>query len=280
MSIGTLAQAFVAGAKAHKPEIMIGIGIGCGVGAVVMAAKETPACLEAFEAEEKPVIVEKNEAGEETVIELPLDWKTKGKIFAKYYWLVALLEGLSVFFICFGAKIRLDGYTTLLAMYGLKKVELDDIKRVISEHPENWQKKFNEKMAESHLAQTEIEDIPEERMSNTEVPMPLPLFFDDQARVYFRMSDEELRDAVAEYINVVYTDPFQEASINTWMSYLDHEPIMNGDYVLINREDELKSGALKYNQVGVKEAPNGEPCRVMKWSWGFQTDTRCAYGDI
>ena len=139
-------------------------------------------------------------------------------------------------------------------------------------------------MAESHLAASDPKDIPPERMSDTDVPMSLPLFWDDQAKVYFRMSEEELRDAIAELTHRISTDPFQSTSMNDWMEIIGHEPVQGGDYQLLTLENEGAEGALKYNQIGVKEAPNKEPCRMMKFSWDYHADLRGmsigAYGDI
>lgn len=286
MGIETLAKAVVAGAKAHKPEIMIGVGLAAGIGAVVVAAKETPACLEAFDKakEEQSQFVELPSTGTEVKVEMDLDWKTKLLIIAKSYWGAMALEIISILFITGGTKIRLDGYTALVTLYGLTKAERDDLKKVISEQPKNWQKNFTEKMAESHLADSDPKDIPPERMSNTDVPMALPLFWDDQAKVYFRMSEEELRDAIAELTHRISTDPFQSTSMNDWMEIIGHEPVQGGDYQLLTLENEGADSALKYNQIGVKEAPNKEPCRMMKFSWDYHVDLRGmsigAYGDI
>lgn len=281
MEVNTVVKTIIAGAKAHKPEIMIGIGLAAGIGAIFVAAKETPVCLETFaKAEEEQPILQEEVDGEIVEIRIPLDFKTKAIIFAKSYWLAALLETLSIFFIVYGSKIRLDGYTALVALYGLTKAERDDLKKIIDAHPDNWKKKFNEKAAEIHMAETTPEDIPEPRMSNTEVPMPLPLFWDDQAKVYFRMTEEELRDAVAEFTSRVTSDPFQAATINDWMEIIGHEDIRNGDYDIMNGSGELKYGPLKYHQIGVKEAPNKEPCRMMKFNWDYCTDTRVMYDNV
>lgn len=286
MGIEAVAKAVVAGAKAHKPEIMIGIGLATGLGAVVAAVKETPACLEAFEKEkeEQAKFVEMPSTGTEVKVEVELDWKTKLLIYAKSYWVAAALEVISILFITGGTKIRLDGYTALATIYGITKAERDDLKKIISEQPKNWQKNFTEKMAESHLAASDPKDIPPERMSDTDVPMSLPLFWDDQAKVYFRMSEEELRDAIAELTHRISTDPFQSTSMNDWMEIIGHEPVQGGDYQLLTLENEGAEGALKYNQIGVKEAPNKEPCRMMKFSWDYHVDLRGmsigAYGDI
>lgn len=283
MGIEAVAKAVVAGAKAHKPEIMIGIGLAAGVGAVVAAVKETPACLEAFEKEkeEQAKFVELPSTDTEVKVEVELDWKTKLFIYAKSYWVAAALEVISILFIAGGTKIRLDGYTALATIYGITKAERDDLKKIISEQPKNWQKNFAEKMAESHLAASDPKDIPPERMSNTDVPMSLPLFWDDQAKVYFRISEEELRDALAEFTFKIDTDPFQATSMNDWMSILDHEEVANGDYYLMLANDpDAADGPLKYNQIGVKEAPNGEPARMMKFSRDYHLDERGLYSNI
>lgn len=282
MSIEAVAKALLAGAKAHKPEIMIGIGLVTGFGAVVVAAKETPACLEAFEKakEEQTTTVELPATGEEVEVTVDLDWKTKLVIFAKHYWGAGALELISIIFILFGTKIRLDGYTALFTLYGLTKAERDDLKKVISEQPKTWQKNFTEKMAESHLAESDPKDIPPERMSNTDMPMSLPLFWDDQAKVYFRMTEEELRDAVAEFTFKIDTDPFQATSMNDWMSIIDHEEVANGDHYIMIANDPDWDGPLKYNQIGVKEAPNKEPARMMKFSRDYHIDTRGLYPNL
>ena len=286
MSIEAVAKAIVAGAKAHKPEIMVGIGLATGIGAIFAAVKETPACIEAFDQakEEQAKFVELPSTGTEVKVEVELDWKTKLFIYAKSYWLAAALEIISVAFIAGGTKIRLDGYTALATIYGLTKAERDDLKKIISEQPKNWQKNFTEKMAESHLASSDPKDIPPERLSDTDVPMSLPLFWDDQAKVYFRMNDDELRDALAEITHRISTDPFQQTSMNDWMDIIGHEPVAGGEYQLLTCENEGADGALKYTQIGVKEAPNGEPCRMMKFSWEYHADLRGmtigAYGDI
>lgn len=268
MSVKTLMSALGNGVKTHKPEIMIGLGLAAGVGAVFMAAKETPACLSAVnEAEaEIPEITEKNENGEDVVIKLNLDWQTKTLIYVKHYWRAFALEAASICLIIFGSKGRLDSYTAIAALYGVTRTELDDLKQVISEQPENWKKKFREKMAESHVEHSDPKDIPDPRMSNAEVPMPLPLFYDDQAKVYFRMSEEDLRDAVAEFTDLIDTDPFQATSMNDWMRIIDHEDVVAGDHYIMTRNDPDWDGALKYKQIGVKEAPNGEPARMMSFS--------------
>lgn len=286
MNVKALGKTIIAGAKTHKAEIMIGLGLAAGVGAVVVAIKETPACLEAFEKEkeEQAQFVELPSTGTEVKVEVDLDWKTKLLIFAKSYWGAAALEILSILLVAYGSKVRLDSYTALAAIYGITKAERDDLKKIISEQPKNWQKNFREKMAESHLAESDPADIPAERMSNAEVPMALPLFWDDQAKVYFRMTEEDLRDAVAEITHRINTDPFQQTSMNDWMEIIGHEPVTSGEYQLLTCENEGADGALKYNQIGVKEAPNGEPCRMMKFSWEYHADLRGmsigAYGDI
>ena len=283
MGIEALAKAVVAGAKAHKPEIMIGIGLAAGVGAVVAAVKETPACLEAFEKEkeEQAKFIELPSTGTEVKVEVELDWKTKLFIYAKSYWVAAALEVISILFIAGGTKIRLDGYTALATIYGITKAERDDLKKIISEQPKNWQKNFTEKMAESHLAASDPKDIPPERMSNTDVPMALPLFWDDQAKVYFRMSEEDLRDALAEFTFKINTDPFQATSMNDWMSIIDHEGVTNGDfYIMLTDDPDSADGPLKYNQIGVKEAPNGEPARMMRFSRDYNIDTRGLYTNV
>lgn len=285
IDVKALGAAFVAGVKTHKPEIMIGFGLAAGVGAVVMAAKETPACLEAFEkaeaeAAEKTTTVQ---VEEDKYVEVPeeLNWKQKVLIFGKYYWSVIVLEGASIFLIVYGSKIRFNGYTALMTVYGLTKAELDDLKQVISEQPENWKKKFTEKIAESHIDKTEAKDVPAECMTNTEVPMPKPLFWDDQARVYFRMSEAELRDALAEFTFKIDTDPFQATSMNDWMAIIDHEEVANGDYYLMLANDpDAADGPLKYNQIGVKESPTGEPARAMKFSRDYHPDTRGLYPNL
>ena len=273
MSISTLAKGLVEGAKMHKPEIMIGIGVVSSVGAVAMAIKDTPACLDAFDAaKEEAKVVEVDEDSNERVVELPLDWKTKAIIFGKSYWKTALLEALSIFFITCGAKIRLDAYTALLGykvLYSATKADLDDLTQLISEQPENWQKKFREKAAESHMAQTTAEDVPAPKMSDAEVPMAIQLRWDDQARVYFRLTDEELRDALAEFTNMASTDPFQTTSMNDWMRIIGHEDVVNGDYHLMQ-----VNGPLKYNQIGVKESPTGEPAVMMRFSEEYVIDSR------
>lgn len=283
MGIEALAKAIVAGAKAHKPEIMIGAGIATGLGAVVAAAKETPIFLEAFEKEkeEQTKIVELPSTETEVQVDVKLDWKTILLIFAKSYWGAAALEIISILFIVKGTKIRLDGYTALATIYGITKAERDDLKKIISEQPKNWQKNFTEKMAESHLAASDPKDIPPERMSNTDVPMSLPLFFDDQAKVYFRMSEEDLRDALAEFTFKINTDPFQATSMNDWMSIIDHEGVTNGDfYIMLTDDPDSADGPLKYNQIGVKEAPNGEPARMMRFSRDYHIDTRGLYTNV
>lgn len=283
MGIEALAKAIVAGAKAHKPEIMIGAGIATGLGAVVAAAKETPIFLEAFEKEkeEQTKIVELPSTETEVQVDVKLDWKTVLLIFAKSYWGAAALEIISILFIVKGTKIRLDGYTALATIYGITKAERDDLKKIISEQPKNWQKNFTEKMAESHLAASDPKDIPPERMSNTDVPMSLPLFFDDQAKVYFRMSEEDLRDALAEFTFKINTDPFQATSMNDWMSIIDHEGVTNGDfYIMLTDDPDSADGPLKYNQIGVKEAPNGEPARMMRFSRDYHIDTRGLYTNV
>ena len=108
--------------------------------------------------------------------------------------------------------------------------------------------------------------------------MPLQLFFDDQAKVYFRLSEEDLRDALAEITHVVETDPFQATTMNDWMRILDHEEVQNGDYYIFSVED--AEGPLKYNQIGVKEAPNGEPARMMKFNRDYRLDTRGMYTNV
>ena len=283
MGIEALAKAIVAGAKAHKPEIMIGAGIATGLGAVVAAAKETPIFLEAFEKEkeEQAKFVELPSTGTEVEVDVKLDWKTVLLIFAKSYWGAAALEIISILFIAKGTKIRLDGYTALATIYGITKAERDDLKKIISEQPKNWQKNFTEKMAESHLAASDPKDIPPERMSNTDVPMSLPLFFDDQAKVYFRMSEEDLRDALAEFTFKINTDPFQATSMNDWMNIIDHEGVTNGDfYIMLTDDPDSADGPLKYNQIGVKEAPNGEPARMMRFSRDYHIDTRGLYTNV
>ena len=283
MGIEALAKAIVAGAKAHKPEIMIGAGIATGLGAVVAAAKETPIFLEAFEKEkeEQTKTIELPSTGTEVQVDVKLDWKTVLLIFAKSYWGAAALEIISILFIVKGTKIRLDGYTALATIYGITKAERDDLKKIISEQPKNWQKNFTEKIAESHLAASDPKDIPPERMSNTDVPMSLPLFFDDQAKVYFRMSEEDLRDALAEFTFKINTDPFQATSMNDWMSIIDHEGVTNGDfYIMLTDDPDSADGPLKYNQIGVKEAPNGEPARMMRFSRDYHIDTRGLYTNV
>ena len=283
MNLKTLGKAVVAGAKTHKAEIMIGMGLAAGVGAVIVAVKETPACLEAYDAakEEQSTFVELPSSGTEVKVDGNVDLKTKVIIFAKHYWGAAALEALSIFLVVYGSKVRLNGYTALAAMYGVTKAELDDLKQVISEQPENWKKKFTEKMAESHMEKTKPEDVPAECMTNTEVPMPKPLFWDDQARVYFRMSEAELRDALAEFTFKIDTDPFQATSMNDWMEIIDHEDVTNGDYYLMLANDpDAADGPLKYNQIGVKESPTGEPARMMKFSRDYHLDERGLYSNI
>lgn len=281
MSVNTLVKTVVAGAKAHKPEIMIGAGIVAGAGAIFMAVKETPACLDAFdkaEADLKEVEVEVD--GEAVMVKPDLDWKTKLFIFGKHYWPVFLLEGASIFLIVCGSKIRLNGYTALAAVYGLTKAELDDLKQVISEQPENWRKKFTEKVAESHIDHTKPEDVPAERMSNADVPMPLQLFWDDQAQVYFRISEEDLRDAMADFIHMSGSDPFQSTSMNDWMRLIGHEDVVTGDYYLMTLDNPACDEPLKYRQIGVKEAPTGEPARVMRFNYDYHLDTRGMYSEV
>ena len=286
MNVKTVAKAIVSGVKAHKPEIMIGIGLAAGAGAIAVAIKEAPACLDAFEQakEDATRVVELPVSKEEVEVQCDLTLKEKFFIFARYYWGVAALETASIVLIVWGSKIRIDSYTALAAIYGITKAERDDLKKIISEQPKNWQKNFNEKRAESHLADSDPKDIPPERMSNTEVPMALPLFWDDQAKVYFRMSDDELRDALAEITHRISTDPFQQTNMNDWMDIIGHEPVAGGEYQILTCENEGAEGALKYTQIGVKEAPNGEPCRMMKFSWEYHADLRGmtigAYGDI
>lgn len=280
MRVNELFNVVMASAKAHKPEIMIGLGLASGAGAIFAAINQTPVCIEAFEKAEAemPEIPQVNEDGSAEVIKLDLDWQTKLLIYAKHYWPTAVLELISIFCIAYGSKIRLDGYTALAALYGATKVELDDLKQVISEQPENWKKKFDEKRAESHLEKSNPEDIPAPSMSNTEVPMPNQLFWDDQAKVYFRFSEEELRDAVAEITHRISTDPFQATTMNDWMRTIDHEEVQNGDYYIFSVED--SSEPLKYKQVGVKEAPNGEPARIMKFNRDYHLDTRGMYPSV
>lgn len=282
MSIEALVKTVVNGAKKHKPEIMVGVGIAAGVGAVIVAVKETPACVVAFEEakEERKVVVEVTENGDEVVKSIKLDWETRLWIIAKYFWPVVLLEGASIFFIVYGTKIRFDGYTTLAALYGITKAERDDLKKVIAAQPANWQKKFAEAKAESHINETKPEDVPEKKMSSTEVPMPLQLLWDDQARVYFRMSEEDLRDAVAEFTHMINTDPFNTTTMNDWMDIIGHEHVINGDYYIFSMEDTTSEGALKYNQIGVKESPTGEPARMMKFSWEYHLDTRGMFSEV
>lgn len=284
IDVKALGTAFVAGVKTHKPEIMIGFGLAAGVGAVVMAVKETPACLEAFEKAEAEVAEKTTmvKVEEDKYVEVPeqLDWKQKVLIFGKYYWSVIALEGASIFLIVYGSKIRFNGYTALMTVYGLTKAELDDLKQVISEQPDNWKKKFREKVAESHVDKSDAKDVPAECMTNAEVPMPKPLFWDDQARVYFRLSEEELRDALAEFTNKIMTDPFQTTSMNDWMEIIGHEDIANGDYYLMTLQDPDWDGALKYNQIGVKPSPTGEPARMMTFSKDYHLDTRGMYATI
>lgn len=282
IDVKALVKGLRAGVKAHKPEIMIGTGLIVGVGAVVVAAKETPACLEAFDVakEEAQVKTVNEETGEETVVQLELDWPTKLIVFAKHYWGAMALEALSIFLIIWGSKVRLDGYTALVTLYGLTKAERDDLKKFISEQPKNWQKNFMEKRAEYNLAHSDPKDIPEPRMSNTDVPMSLPLFWDDQAKVYFRLSEEELRDALADFTNKIMSDPFQATSMNDWMEIIGHEEVANGNYYLMTLNDPDWDGALKYNQIGVKEAPNKEPARMMRFSKEYHLDTRGMYYTI
>lgn len=282
MSANTLFTAAKAGFKAHKPEIMIGIGITAGVGAIFVAVKETPACLNAFDKAEAeaPTVTETNEAGEEQTIQLKVEWKTKLLIFAKYYWKAALLEAASIFFIVYGTKVGVDGYAALAAIYGATKADLDDIKQVISEQPENWRKKFAEKAAESHLEHSDPNDIPAPRMSDADVPMPLPLFYDDQAKVYFRMSEEDLRDAIADFSHMVGTDPFQATSMNDWMRIIGHEEVVDGDYRIMAMTDPNWDGALKYQQINVKDSPIGEPARVMSFNKEYIIDSRGMYSNV
>lgn len=282
VNVKALTQAVVAGAKAHKPEIMIGIGLATGIGAVVMAAKETPACLEAFDKAkaEAQVTTVNEETGDEMIVQLDIDVPTKLLIFAKSYWGAMALEILSIIFIIWGSKGRLDSYTAMAALYGITKADLDDLKKFISEQPKNWQKNFVEKKAEYNMAKSDPKDIPPERMSNTDMPMSLPLFWDDQAKVYFRMSEEELRDALAEYTNKIMSDPFQATSMNDWMDIIGHEAVANGDRYLMTLNDPDWDGALKYNQIGVKEAPNKEPARMMTFSKDYHLDTRGMYYTI
>lgn len=285
MNGSTLFKTIAAGVKAHKPEIMVGLGIAAGAGAIFAAVKETPACLEAFEkAEAEQPAVQEEINGEIVETPVPLDFKTKALIYLKHLWPVLVLEGISIFLIVDGTKIRFSDYTALAAIYGVTKAERDDLKKIIAAHPENWKKKFAEKGAEMHLGESDPKDIPAPRMSDAEVPMALPLFWDDQAKVYFRMSEEELRDAVADFTHDVTTDPFQATTINSWMERIHHEDILNGEYLIMTGEDEFKMGALKYQQIGVKEAPNGEPARMMKFSWDYHVDMRglsiSEYNDI
>lgn len=281
MGVNTLVKAIVSGAKAHKSEIMIGAGLVSGAGAIFTAVKETPACLNAYhKAEDEMPTTTVMDGDEEVEVKLNLDWKTKLLIFGKYYWPTLVLEGTSIFLIVWGTKIRLNSYTALAAVYGLTKAELEDIKQVISEQPENWKKKFTEKMAESHLEHSDPEDIPEPKMSNTEVPMPLPLFWDDQAKAYFRLSEEELRDAVAEFTHQIFTDPFQSTSMNDWMRIIGHEEVPSGDYYLMSNGDTDWDGPLKYQQIGVKESPTGEPARMMRFSQEYHLDTRGMYSEV
>lgn len=283
VDVKTLAKGFVAGVKTHKPEIMIGIGLAAGVGAIIVAVKETPACLEALDKAEAetPVIVEKLEDGSEVEVHEALNWKTKVVIIAKHQWGAAALEALCIFLVVYGSKLRFDWYAKMVTIYGVTKAELDDIKQVIAEQPENWKKKFTEKMAESHIEHSDAKDVPPECMTNTEVPMPKPLFWDDQAKVYFRMSEEELRDAIADFTFKIDTDPFQATSMNDWMAIIDHEEVANGDYYLMLANDpDAVDGPLKYNQIGVKEAPTGEPARAMKFSRDYHLDQRGLYPNL
>lgn len=281
MGVNTLVKTIVAGAKAHKSEIMIGAGLVSGAGAIFMAIKETPVCLDAYhKAEDEMPTTTVMNGDEEVEVKLNLDWKTKLLIFGKYYWPTLVLEGASIFLIIWGTKIRINSYTALAAVYGLTKAELEDIKQVISEQPENWKKKFTEKMAESHLEHSDPKDIPDPRMSNTEVPMPLPLFWDDQAKAYFRLSEEELRDAVAEFTHQIFTDPFQSTSMNDWMRIIGHEEVPSGDYYLMTNGDADWDGPLKYQQIDVKESPTGEPARMMRFSQEYHLDTRGMYSEV
>ena len=282
MSISTLWNAAKAGVIAHKPEIMIGVGVTAGVGAIFMAVKETPACVTAIDKAkaETPAIIEINPQGEDVEIHTDLNWKIRLLIYLEHYWKAALLEATSIFLIIYGSKIRLDGYAALAAVYGMTKSELDDLKQVISEQSDNWKKKFTEKIAESHVEHSNLEDIPEPRMSNADVPMPLPLFWDDQAKVYFRATEEDLRDAIAEFTHMISTDPFSATSMNDWMRLIDHEEVVTGDHYLMTMNDPDWDGALKYNQVGVKESPSGEPARMMRFSQEYHLDTRGIYSEV
>lgn len=282
MSVKTLMDAAKTGLQTHKPEIMIGIGLAAGVGAVVVAIRETPACLEAFDKAEAeaPTFTETNDKGEEVEIKVSLDWKTKLTIFGKSYWKAALLEVASIFFIVCGTKIGIDAYCALAALYGATKADLDDVMQVISEQPDNWKKKFHEKMAESHMNHSNPEDVPESKMSDADVPMPLPLFWDDQAQVYFRMSEADLRDCIAEFTHMISTDPFGATSMNDWMRLIGHDDVVDGDYHLMAPDDPTWDGALKYQQIGVKEAPTGEPARQMRFSREYRLDTRGLYSNV
>ncbi len=283
MSINTLVKTVSAGVKAHKPEIMIGIGLAAGAGAIFMAIKETPACIEAFDKAESeiPSTTVTNENGEEVEIKLDLSWRDKTLIILKHYWPAMTLEAASIFFIIFGTKIRLDGYTALAAVYGITKAERDDLKNFISEQPKNWQKNFREKFAEYHVDNSDVNDIPEPKMSDAEVPMPLPLFWDDQAKIYFRMSEEDLRDAIADFTNLIDTDPFQATTMNDWMRIIDHEDVVAGDHYLMTKNSPTWDGAaLKYQQIGVKEAPTKEPARMMTFTKDYILDTRGIYSNV
>ena len=94
------------------------------------------------------------------------------------------------------------------------------------------------------------------------------------------MSEGDLRDALAEFTNMINTDPFQATSMNDWMRLIEHEEVVNGEYYLMSLSDADWDGALKYQQIGVKEAPNGEPARMMRFSKEYHLDTRGMYSEV
>jgi hypothetical protein len=278
MGVNSLVKALVKSVNEHKPEIMIGVGLAAGAGAIFVAVKETPACLEAFDKakEEIPEVTEVTEAGEEVTVKGKLGWKKVFVIYAKYYGVAAALELMSIFLIVFGCKIKWNTCAYIAALCGATKAELDDLKQVIAEQPESWRKKFTEKVSESHINNSDPATIPEPCMTNTEVPMPKPLRWDDHAKVYYRKTDAELSECLAEYTHMISSDPFNTTTMNDWMRVLDHEEVAYGDQYIMTDMGE----PLKYRQVDVKTSPTGEPAIVMKFSQDYKLDTRGLYSEV
>lgn len=228
----------------HSPEILTGIGIGGFLTTIGMAISTAPkAKAEIADAE---YYADKYEE--------PLRTKDRAKIYAKYYWPIALSTGLSTACVVMGNRQQHKRNAALAAAYTISQETLKDYQSAIAESLD--EKKVEE--IRKKVDQKTVDRSAEVKPDSTYVPSGKSLYFDRWSGRYFVSDRETLREICNTLSRQMLGDMY--VTLNDVYDALDLDRIPFGNEIGwdVNKSFIEATFGSKLNE-------KGEPCVVFDY---------------